>query len=276
MTAGAARPGDPRWLRLRALFTELVELPESARAEALARVGPEDPALAAELAALLAAVSADLEPGAPRREQVGAWRLEGLLARDSSSSVHLARHRARSTPAMLRLVPVEGPEPIERLRELLPRLTQLRHPALVRWLECGLCTAPGSGVAALYLVAPRLEGDAAAEQGHGAELLVEACEALAEAHAAGLAHGRLGPETVRVDADGRLRILDLGLEELLAGARRPSAADDVHALAAALLRVAGDAAGVPEPVRRAAAGATGEQAADLARAWRAGGRPGLR
>lgn len=269
MTAGAARPGDARWLRLRALFAELVELPEAARAEALARAASADAALAAELGALLAAADADEAREDPQRARVGAWRLEGLLAREPGSSLHRASHRARSTPATLRLVPVDGPEPVERLRALVPRLTRLRHPALVPWLECGLCTAPGSG-AALYLVAPRLAGDAAAEHGAGAELLVEACEALAEAHAAGLAHGRLGPETVRIDGAGRLCILDLGLGELLAGAApRPRAADDVQALAAALVRAAGDAGEVPEPVRRAVAGAAGALgAAELARAWR--------
>lgn len=84
--------------------------------------------------------------------------------------------------------------------------------------------APGKTAAQLLREKGRLSLDEAKA------LLGPVCDAVAFAHAAGVAHGGLRPGNVMVCADGRVKLLDLGV----ARDGSPTPADDVRALAACL------------------------------------------
>jgi eukaryotic-like serine/threonine-protein kinase len=62
-----------------------------------------------------------------------------------------------------------------------------------------------------------LLADGALDPRHAAEIIVESAEALASAHAAGVAHLCLGPGSLRWTAEGGVKIAGLGMDAALAG-----------------------------------------------------------
>ncbi len=90
-------------------------------------------------------------------------------------------------------------------------MRRLAHPRLVRAHEFGTL-ADGRLYFTLDLVAgPALAALAPLASARARALLVDALEGLAAMHARGVLHGDLKPENLRLDAEGRLTILDFGL-----------------------------------------------------------------
>lgn len=220
--AGAS---DTHWAELRALFDEVVELPEGERRAALEKACATRPARIEEVLALVrAAESGDeflVPPARAPRARVGRFELEGVLGRGRLGTVHRARAVDDGTVVTLRVVPLaeRAHESLARLRELAPALEGLVHPALARTLETGVCVVPGSEASALYFACELVSGSRplvdAVRDARRPEACVahfpEICDALALAHARGLLHGGLSAANVRVDADERARVLDLGV-----------------------------------------------------------------
>jgi tetratricopeptide (TPR) repeat protein len=113
------------------------------------------------------------------------------------------------------------------------RLARLAHPAFPRAYEEGR-TPDGRPFYAMALV----EGDPPAPGMPAArvrEVLVAIADALAYMHGIGQVHGDLKPENVRLDADGRVFVLDVGLMSPV-GARRAAIAGTLEYLAPEALR----------------------------------------
>ncbi len=113
---------------------------------------------------------------------------------------------------------------VTRLRRDVAALAALSHPALSAPLEAGRTARgithvlsepePGVTVEALAARGPT-------EPARAAWILRQVLAALAYLHRHGLAHGAVGPSTVRVEGDGErpgVRLCDLGLAGLLPGA----------------------------------------------------------
>jgi eukaryotic-like serine/threonine-protein kinase len=153
-----------------------------------------------------------------------------------------------------------------RFRLAIRTITQLTSPEVTRILDYGEIAQPG-GLAVPYVVRELADGQSLAGLLGAAPLPVEealrvvatAADALAVAHRAGLAHGRIQPGNVIVGPD-RVRITDFGLGGLspgtagllgyqapeLAAGGAPAPAADVYAvgvLFAACLAGAGASAG---------------------------------
>lgn len=235
---------DERWRRLRGLFDELEPQSASVRAERLARLGIEDPALAAELGEMLEHAPA-LEPSGARR--VAGYALLERLPRGRLGEVWRARHAAHAHELALRIVPL-GPGAVERVARLRregPRFVGGSFPGHAAVLDAGLCEEPATRSVAAFLVhefrAPTDTFEmrcALPGAGAGARLAlaVEACEAVARLHERELIHGRLTPSNLRVDDHGRLVILDLcvALLDDAPATQAGDARDLVSALARAL------------------------------------------
>jgi serine/threonine-protein kinase len=147
-------------------------------------------------------------------ERFGAWRIERTLhqgdwadvvvARDGETRValkRLHRHAARE-PEAVALFEAEA-----ALTTSLPA-----HARLVRGL------AHGAHDDRPYLALALVDGrdlreslTAALAPARAAELVIDACGALAHLHAHGWVHGDVGPANLIVDVEGRATLCDLGV-----------------------------------------------------------------
>jgi len=153
-TPGA--PSDPaaRWRRVRAVFEAVLESTGDERERQLAAAAADDPALAAEVRALLgadatpapvlaatpAAASAGREAAWPAMTReppaadrfIGSWRLEGELGRGGMGTVFRATDAAGRTAALKRLdAPHRGTEAAARFAREVRLGARVRHPHLL-------------------------------------------------------------------------------------------------------------------------------------------------
>ncbi|MEL7059018.1 MAG: serine/threonine-protein kinase [Acidobacteriota bacterium] len=235
-SAGAEAPDAARGLR--ELFDAWIDLDDAARAQRLAALELDDPALADHLRRLFDEHLDDrplevevllLDPAGsaaseapPLPERIGPYRPIRELGRGGMGRVFLAEradgqfeqkvavkllHRALDTPAMRR-----------RFRSERQILARLEHPNIARLLDGGV-TADGSP----YLVMEWVRGepivDACDARGASIDerlhLFVEVCRAVQAAHGRLVVHRDLKPSNLLVDADGRCKLLDFGIAKLL-------------------------------------------------------------
>jgi serine/threonine-protein kinase len=112
---------------------------------------------------------------------------------------------------------------LERFRREAQFAARLRHPNIVSIYDIGgraglqwytMELVPGPNLSQLV----QQEGRLSVERTH--RLLTEALSATEHAHSVGLVHRDLKPENMLIEADGRLRITDLGLAVALHGEGR--------------------------------------------------------
>ncbi|WP_007516903.1 hypothetical protein [Pseudofrankia saprophytica] len=193
-----------------------------------------------------------------------------------------------ATPCVVRLVRLPA-DPVRRGQAATAgqRLTQLRHPHLVPVLaveevDDGLAVVTAQVPEAVSL--RRLLGARGRlDPGEVVTVGLPAAQALAAAHAAGLAHGTLTPADILLEPNGRPQLAGIGvaaLRALAAGGPAPTTAADVFDLADLLLDTMARATGpdaaavavavatalVPDPTRR-------PTAAELASALAHSARP---
>lgn len=133
-----------------------------------------------------------------------------LLGEGASARVWRARDAFSAREVALKLALAPDPAATIALRLELETLRQLRHPRVVEALDGG-ATADGRGYLVLALVpGPGLDAPGALA-GRAEALFADALEGLAHVHARGYLHGDLKPENMRLDAEGRLVLVDFGL-----------------------------------------------------------------
>lgn len=229
---------NERWNEISALFDELVELPAGQRD---ARLGQVEPALAAEVRALLLADDGAqddtslLEDGASaalpellaeetgrQGGMLGPYRLLHPIGEGGMGIVWLAE---RADGAYEHRVAIKrlkrGMDSHAILHRFLQErriLARLQHPHIVRLLDAGLGAdgqpyyvmefvdgVPLPAYATRHRLAPRERAD----------LLAKVADAVAYAHAHLVVHRDLKPSNVLVDADGAPRVLDFGIAKLI-------------------------------------------------------------
>lgn len=224
-----------RWVALSPHLDQALELDDAGRAAWLDGLRRQDPALATELEALLAAGSAAerqgyLEEGPLRPapslagHTFGAYTLESLLGQGGMGSVWLARRSdgryAGQVAVKLLNVSYVGGSGEERFRREGQILARLAHPHIARLLDAGV--SPGGQP---YLVLEHVDGlpiDRWCDQrGLGVEarvrLALDVLSAVAHAHANLVVHRDIKPSNVLVGADGQVRLLDFGIAKLIEG-----------------------------------------------------------
>ena len=221
-----------RWHRLSPLLDSLLELAQDARAMRLHRLRLEDPALAAELEALLNFDAEEpgflaeplpntrqsLEPGS----RLGPYQLVRLLGEGGMGQVWLAERAdgLYQRQLALKLLRPGYADPNLRLRFSREReiLARLQHPNIARLLDAGV----GEGDRP-YLVLEYVEGvpltDYCASHQLPVEerlrLFLQVCAAVSHAHANLIVHRDLKPSNMLVTGGHEVRLLDFGIAKLL-------------------------------------------------------------
>lgn len=242
-------PAVPPWSVVEPLLDELLDLETAARERRLLELAVADRPLAERLASLLGADRSVLDLDAAsllalvtRADTPGPGAAGAPPAVDgyvrlvrvgvgAAAEVFRAEPRAGGPPVALKLLrrEVAGGALARRFLAEGKILATLSHPGIVRFLGVGE-TADGRP----YLVTEWVEGEslrawmARAESDLEARVgrIAEVCEALAWAHASGVAHRDVKPSNVLVGADGRARLLDFGIAALIAeGGDRASSSD---------------------------------------------------
>jgi len=230
------------WARLEEVFFAALDLPPGERAAFLDEACAGDPALRAEVAAMLAAHEEPAGDGleierallnegghpalrdtaAHEGMRVGPWRLERLLGTGGMGEVWLA---SRTGGDFDQYAAVKLVRPGWRTTELAARfrherrlLARLAHPNIAMLLDGGL-TAEGTPYLAMEYVDGRPITAWCAGRGlalrERLRLFREVCEAVRFAHANLVVHRDLKPANILVTKEGRPVLLDFGIAKLL-------------------------------------------------------------
>jgi serine/threonine protein kinase/Flp pilus assembly protein TadD len=247
-------PPDARWTRLKDVFAEALDLPEADRAAFLDGACAGDPALRAEVEALLAdrpVAEAEMEAWAGRIPpvraladapppvpalHVGPYRLVREVGRGGMGTVFEATRDdgqyAQRVALKLIRAGAASADVQRRFRAERQILARLEHPHIARLLDGGVTPpAPDAPEGLPYFVLEFVDGapltDYADARRLGLDarlaLFLDVCEAVAHAHRSLVVHRDLKPSNVLV-ADGgpgaasgpRVKLLDFGIAKVLA------------------------------------------------------------
>jgi len=234
-------PDRQRWQRLSPLLDELLDLGPAQQAARLDQLHAEDPALAAELAALheahrcvegarfLEGVVEDMAPVAPRAEpptlagqRLGPYTLLDPLGQGGTGSVWRARRddgRFETLVAVKLLhLSLVGQAPARRFRHEGLILGRLTHPCIAHLLDAGV-SAGGQP----YLVLELVEGERIDHYCDSRRLTIEqrlalfadVLAAVSHAHSHLIIHRDIKPTNILVDKTGRVKLLDFGIAKMI-------------------------------------------------------------
>lgn len=165
------------------------------------------------------------------------YDVEGLLGVGSAGEVWLARECSTLDAVAVRVVTVDGPEDLDRLRREAVQVAAVPHPHLVRVRSV---LPVDGGVAVVSDFAERgsltvlLAVRGSLTPGEVLTIGAPVATALAAIHAKGRVHGRVSATNVLFASDGRPLLADFGLSSLPNPADGAAPAEDVLALAEAL------------------------------------------
>lgn len=223
------------------LFEALLDVDAATRSAELAALAIQDPALHAQVTALLAADAGDgplerelvLEIDSPEAadpdpddampgRRIGPWRIVEIIGRGGMGAVYRGERAAGEfeQQAAIKLIRLGLDQPELRLRFVRERqiLARLQHPNIASLLDGGV-TENGAPYFAMELVdgvpidrwsdARRL--DLRARIG----LFMQVCSAVHYAHQNLVVHRDLKPGNILVTAQGQAKLLDFGIAKLL-------------------------------------------------------------
>ena len=156
----------------------------------------------------------------------GRYRVLGKLGQGGMGSVYQVEHLAMGKIAAMKLLHPglsEQPELLARFRREAEAVSRLSHPNTVQVFDFG--HAEGLMYLVMELVRGKIFGVILRRDGPMAwdrarRILIQTCDALSEAHEAGIIHRNLKPENLLVSRarDGRdlVKVVDFGLAKLRA------------------------------------------------------------
>ncbi|MBK6725764.1 MAG: serine/threonine protein kinase [Xanthomonadales bacterium] len=221
------KPIDERAQLTEAELDDVLDLPPDQRARAIARVAVHDPAKAEALKRWLRAIDASdglLDVASISRrnliggQTIGRWSVIREIATGGFAQVYeveRADHAYAQRGALKRQrADREGEDwRIAHERKLLARLD---HPGIARLLDGGVAADGASYLVTEYVAGRALDDWLAACNPGSAEriaVMLQLVDAVAAAHAQGVAHGDLKPGNILVDGQ-RARMIDFGASRL--------------------------------------------------------------
>ncbi len=233
-----------RWSTLQSLFHAVVDLPEAEREARLQHISTDDPALAAELRAMLAhddigdtlldrgvAATADSLLGhtggdSLPTEAFGPYRIIRLLGEGGMGVVYLGVREDLHAEAAIKILRDAWLSPARRERFASEQrtLAQLNHPGIAQLHDAG-ALADGTP----WFVMEFVEGISLTEycRVHGLglrarlHLLRDVCLAVQFAHSRAVIHRDIKPSNILVTGAGRPKLLDFGISKQLSGGDAP-------------------------------------------------------
>jgi serine/threonine protein kinase len=235
-------PDDPaQWARWSPQLDELLDLPPAERATRLSALRQTDPALAEELAALLARLQrlddeaflhqpALAPTPAQTGQRVGAYRLEREIGSGGMGSVWLARRDDGRYDGQVAIkflhAGLFGRHGLARFEREGRVLARLDHPHIARLLDAGLALGPAQSQAhpaQPYLVLEYIPGEPidayCRRHALGVDsvlaLFMDVLAAVSHAHNRLILHRDLKPSNILVTESGQVKLLDFGIAKLL-------------------------------------------------------------
>jgi eukaryotic-like serine/threonine-protein kinase len=233
-----------RWQRIEEMFFAGLDLDAAGRAELLAGTNGNDPEVAQEVAAMLAAhdlgedqgierflLAGEPDPADPERAprpgarigaQVGVYRLIELIGRGGMGEVYLAErtdgHFEQRVAVKLLRAGFENPHAIARFRAEREILARLEHPHIARLLDGGVTEEGLPFLAMEYVRGEPIDHFCAVRElpiEERLRLFLDVCRAVHFAHRSLVVHRDLKPSNILVTERGEVKLLDFGIAKLL-------------------------------------------------------------
>jgi tetratricopeptide (TPR) repeat protein len=160
----------------------------------------------------------ELRPG----DHVGIYRIEREIGRGGMAIVYLAQRADGEYEQQVALKWMLGTQADPRSEALFRRerqaLADFNHPHIARLLDGGRSAEGRPWFAMEYIEGQPLDRHCVARALPLAQrlgLFGQLCQAVAFAHARGVIHRDIKPSNVLVDSDGRAKLLDFGIAQLL-------------------------------------------------------------
>lgn len=221
-----------RWQQLQDAFHRVVDAPETQQRAAIAELSRRDPALAAELRAMLDAddagdllldrgvavaatdlLAADLSlPSHP----FGPYRVERAIGAGGTGVVYLGRRDDLQSLAAIKVLRDAWLSPQRRARFQLEQrtLASLAHPNIVRLFEADHLPDGTPWFALEFVDGIPIADWCTREAPTLADRLArftQVCDAVRYAHGRGVIHRDLKPSNILIDATGQVKLLDFGI-----------------------------------------------------------------
>jgi TolB-like protein/tetratricopeptide (TPR) repeat protein/predicted Ser/Thr protein kinase len=263
--AGSAAPGSGRWLRVKAIFLEIVERPRSERGGALDELCAGDQDVRREVESLFASEAEasgllelpahtlfsddDTDAWRPRLEpgaRLGQYEISNFIAAGGMGEVYRARHTVLDRAVAIKTVGGDPSDSTGRRR----LIREAQHAATLT--HRNICTIYEVGETAdqPFIVMEYLDGRSLREVLHqgpcelrrALRIGVQVADALSHAHEHGIIHRDLKSSNIVVDSTGRAIVLDFGLAKRVPssndGAQRDSTLTTQGAVAGTLSHMA--------------------------------------
>jgi serine/threonine protein kinase len=250
---------ETNWKRVEELFPQMLLKPSSEWAAFLESACQGNEELRREVESLLEAlekdgaaledqateVAARIAAGSPFPsligQQLNSYQIIFLLGKGGMGEVYLARDQRLERQVAIKLLPdafSRDPQRLARFEREAKLLASLNHPNVAS--IHGLEEADGKR----FLVLELVEGQTLAERLQKGRLPVEealeVCRQIAEgmeaAHEKGIIHRDLKPANVKINPDGKVKILDFGLAKALADETLPGDAKQSPTISDAMSR----------------------------------------
>ncbi|UHQ24094.1 serine/threonine protein kinase [Lysobacter sp. 5GHs7-4] len=229
--------------RALALFDDYIELSAEQRGRALEALARDDPPAHAALLALLQAdtdrgtvlerlpaeLLAERQPPPDRwpdadapdprlGQRLGAWRIDRLIAAGGMGAVYEAHRDDGQYQQRVALKCVRAElatsDLVAAFFDERNHLARLDHPGIAGIVDGGVAADGQPWFAMRYIDGVAIDRWCDARKAGLAQrvdLLIQAAQALAHAHAQGLLHGDIKPSNLLVTADGRVQLVDFGI-----------------------------------------------------------------
>ena len=160
-------------------------------------------------------------------ESIGPWVVERPLGDGAMGAVYLCRAREGAPNAVaVKCLPLEpDPEARQRFAHEVEVLRALHHPNIVRLVDASAADAPRPWLALEYVEGRSLAACGPLEEALALSVVRQLAEALAHAHAHGIAHRDVKPSNVVVEPSGRAVLVDLGIAAATSRARLTASLD---------------------------------------------------
>jgi Tol biopolymer transport system component len=164
-------------------------------------------------------------PDALSGKLLGRYRIGPLLGRGGMGEVYRAEDTTLRRPVAVKVLPesfTRDPDRLARFVQEARTASALNHPHLVSIYEIGEAQPAGAGHPVHFIAMELVPGETLrhvldarrTDLRRTLDMLAQAADALAAAHAAGIVHRDLKPENLMVAQEGYIKVLDFGLAKL--------------------------------------------------------------